>query len=45
MGISMLGSLFTDVNLVLVAHFSEILPGGYWFLILGPIIEGLVAGE
>ncbi|KAF9053131.1 major facilitator superfamily domain-containing protein [Panaeolus papilionaceus] len=44
MGISILGLLFTDFNFIFVTLFSKHLPGGYWFLLTGPIIEGTLGG-
>ncbi|GAW01298.1 MFS general substrate transporter [Lentinula edodes] len=44
LGISVFGILITDVNFILVYYFSRSLPGGYWFLVLGPLIEGSMGG-
>ncbi|KAG7092716.1 hypothetical protein E1B28_009046 [Marasmius oreades] len=44
MGISVLGSLVTDAIFILVYYYSEILPGGYWFLVIGPLCDGLLGG-
>ncbi|KLO13488.1 MFS general substrate transporter [Schizopora paradoxa] len=44
MGISVIGLLVTDFNFIFVYNFSERLPGGYWFLLLGPFVEGLLGG-
>ncbi|KAF8969597.1 major facilitator superfamily domain-containing protein [Flammula alnicola] len=44
MGISILGLLLTDFNFIMVASFSKHIPGGYWFLVVGPIVEGFLGG-
>jgi MFS family permease len=44
MGIGMLGFLFNDLVFIAVAKFSQNIPGGYWNLILGPIVEGFLGG-
>ncbi|PPQ99088.1 hypothetical protein CVT24_009355 [Panaeolus cyanescens] len=44
MGISILGLLFTDFNFIFVTLFSKHLPGGYWFLLAGPVVEGTLGG-
>lgn len=36
--------LVVDFTFILVALFSKRLPGGYWFLMLGPIVEGSLGG-
>ena len=28
-----------------VFWFYEYIPGGYWFLLLGPIVEGFLGGK
>lgn len=44
MGISVFGLLLTDFNFIMVALFSKRIPGGYWFLTVGPAVEGLLGG-
>ncbi|KAK0210839.1 major facilitator superfamily domain-containing protein [Desarmillaria ectypa] len=44
LGISVIGILSTDFNFLVVNSYYERLPGGYWFLLLGPIIEGCLGG-
>lgn len=44
MGISMLGLLANDLIFIITAFFVEWLPGGYWFLILGFALDGMVGG-
>lgn len=43
-GINVLGALIMDFAFIAVALFSKLLPGGYWFVLIGPIFEGLVGG-
>jgi hypothetical protein len=45
MGISIVGLLLTDFNFIFVSLFSSKLPGGYWFLVVGPVIEGGLGGQ
>ena len=45
MGISILGLLLSDFNFIFVSLFFQYLPGNYWFLLVGPIVEGSVGGE
>lgn len=44
MGISILGLLFTDFNFIMVTLNSKRVPGGYWFLVVGPVVEGILGG-
>ncbi|KAF5330575.1 hypothetical protein D9619_005275 [Psilocybe cf. subviscida] len=44
MGLSVLGLLITDINFIFVALFSKHIPGGYWFLVVAPFIEGGLGG-
>lgn len=44
MGISILGLLVADVNFIGVATWWKYLPGGYWLLVIGPIVEGFLGG-
>lgn len=45
MGINTFGALFADLLVVFVFVFSAKLPGGYWFLIIAPIVEGGLGGQ
>jgi MFS family permease len=45
MGITVLGLLLTDFNFIMVALFPNRIPGGYWFLTVGPAVEGSLGGE
>ncbi|KAH9952018.1 MFS general substrate transporter [Amylocystis lapponica] len=38
------GGLLTDFNFIVVYRFAKSLPGGYWCLIVGPILEGFLGG-
>ncbi|KAF9532861.1 major facilitator superfamily domain-containing protein [Crepidotus variabilis] len=44
MGVSIIGLLLTDAGFLLVTNFYRHLPGGYWWLVVGPTIEGLLGG-
>lgn len=44
MGFAAFGILITDFTFIFVAKFSRALPGGYHFLLLGPLVEGLLGG-
>ncbi|KIK98704.1 hypothetical protein PAXRUDRAFT_9354 [Paxillus rubicundulus Ve08.2h10] len=39
--VSMFGLLVTDITYIITAFFVDVLPGGYWFLLVGFLIEGL----
>ena len=41
---SVFGLLMTDVNFLVVARWHRVLPGGYWFLLVGPFLDGLLGG-
>ncbi|KAH9484437.1 putative membrane protein C14C4.07 [Psilocybe cubensis] len=45
MGIFILSLLFADLMFIMVAKISHRLPGGYWFLVIGPSLEGLLGGS
>jgi len=44
LGIYLLGPLLTDVIFIFVMHHPDLVPGGYWFLLLGPLVEGSLGG-
>ncbi|KAF9469433.1 major facilitator superfamily domain-containing protein [Collybia nuda] len=44
MGISIVGLLLTDFNFIFTTRFWPHLPGGYWFLVVGPLVEGTLGG-
>jgi MFS family permease len=43
-GVTILGRIFEDFNFIFVSMFAKRLPGGYWFLLIGPILEGTLGG-
>lgn len=43
-GIYLLGPLLTDIIFIFVMHHPDFVPGGYWFLLLGPLVEGSLGG-
>ncbi|OCH93392.1 MFS general substrate transporter [Obba rivulosa] len=45
MSCAVVGALFSDFNFLLVFHFAKYLPGGYWFLLLGPLVDGMFGGK
>ncbi len=45
LGIAIFGLLFTDLNFISVTKFRRSLPGGYWFFIVGAIVEGCLGGK
>ncbi|KAJ7046990.1 major facilitator superfamily domain-containing protein [Mycena alexandri] len=45
LSLTIFGLLMNDFNFILVTKYFRSLPGdGYWFLIVGPIIEGFLGG-
>ncbi|KAI0664635.1 major facilitator superfamily domain-containing protein [Cubamyces menziesii] len=44
MSCAVVGILLTDLNFILVYYFYKRLPGGYQFLVVAPILEGLLGG-
>ncbi|KAF9258534.1 MFS general substrate transporter [Marasmius fiardii PR-910] len=45
LGISLTEQLVTDAVHILVYYKSEWLPGGYWFLLVGAVIEGILGAN
>jgi hypothetical protein len=45
MGISIIGLLLDDLTFILVTKFPRLLPGGYWFFVVGATIEGCLGGN
>lgn len=37
--------IMTDINFIVVFRFYKVLPGGYWFILLGPVLDGLLGGS
>ena len=44
LGVAVFGLLINDVIFLSTVHFHRVLPGGYLFLLLGPLIDGLCGG-
>ncbi|KAJ6525633.1 major facilitator superfamily domain-containing protein [Mycena capillaripes] len=44
LGLTIFGLLVNDLNFIFVVKNFQRIPGGYWFLIVGPIFEGLLGG-
>ncbi|KAJ7219467.1 major facilitator superfamily domain-containing protein [Mycena pura] len=44
LGLTILGLLFNDFIFIFVTKNFRWLPGGYWFLLVGPILEGVLGG-
>ena len=34
----------SDINFIFVSLFTDKFPGGYWFLLAGPLIDGAFGG-
>lgn len=45
LGFTLFGLLSNDFIFIFVTKNYDRVPGGYWFLIGGPIIEGLAGGQ
>ena len=45
LGIHTIGLLFSDFIFIFVTLFAQHIPGGYWFLTLGPIVDGILGGN
>ena len=45
LGISVFGLLVADFTFILVSLNFYHLPGGYWLLVIGPVVEGLLGGQ
>ncbi|KAG6836783.1 hypothetical protein H0H93_003204 [Arthromyces matolae] len=43
LALSVIGLLYADFNFIFIARNFQRLPGGYWLLIIGPIVEGVTA--
>ncbi|KAI0723991.1 MFS general substrate transporter [Cerioporus squamosus] len=42
---AVIGVLIMDMNFLCVFWFYNYIPGGYWFLVSGPVLEGLLGGQ
>jgi len=38
------GALLTDLTIIIVTLNVNRVPGGYWFLVIGAVFEGLLGG-
>ncbi|CCM04727.1 uncharacterized protein FIBRA_06915 [Fibroporia radiculosa] len=43
-GIVAIGQLVSDFTFILVAKYWQVLPGGVWFILVGPMLEGALGG-
>ncbi|KAG8697676.1 hypothetical protein FRC08_006378 [Ceratobasidium sp. 394] len=44
LALAALGVLLTDIVLILVAFYADVLPGGYRFLVVGSVLDGALGG-
>ncbi|KAJ6502368.1 major facilitator superfamily domain-containing protein [Mycena sanguinolenta] len=44
LGLTVFGLVLNDLNFIFVTKNFQRIPGGYWFLIVGPLIEGALGG-
>ncbi|KAF7985122.1 hypothetical protein HWV62_9037 [Athelia sp. TMB] len=44
MGFSVTGLLTTGFMFIFVSHMWHVLPGGYWVIVFGPVVEGCLGG-
>ena len=42
---AVIGVLVMDLNFLSVFWFYNYIPGGYWFLVIGPVVEGAMGGK
>ncbi|KAI1794596.1 major facilitator superfamily domain-containing protein [Ganoderma leucocontextum] len=45
LGCAVVGVLIMDLCFLSTFWFYEYIPGGYWFLLIGPIFEGILGGQ
>lgn len=45
MSFAVFGLLATDVNFLATVNYHKYLPGGYWFILVGPLLDGAFGGE
>jgi MFS family permease len=43
-GIGFLGLAFDDSVVILVSKYAQLFPGGYWFLLIGSVLSGVLGG-
>ncbi|KAF7338147.1 MFS domain-containing protein [Mycena venus] len=44
LALTVFGLLINDLTFIFVTRNFQIIPGGYWFLVVGPIVEGALGG-
>jgi hypothetical protein len=44
MGILVAGQVLSPLIVIFVAKYANVLPGGYWFLLVEAIIKGAIGG-
>ena len=44
-GINAFSLLLVDSNFIFVSTFYRVLPGGYWFYLVGSFIDGVLGGK
>ena len=44
LGICAIGALLTDANFITSSYYIRSIPGGYWSLLVGPLLDGLLGG-
>ena len=45
LGFAVVGILVQDLTFLSVFWFYNYIPGGYWFLLIGPVFEGALGGQ
>lgn len=45
LAVSVLGLLLTELTFIVTVNFFDYLPGGYWFLLVGYVMEGFLGSE
>ena len=45
LGFAVVGLLISDLTFLCVFWFYDYIPGGYWFILLGPLVEGFLGGR
>lgn len=45
MSLAVVGMLITDATFISTAKYSRVLPGGMWFLIVGPLVDGCLGSK
>lgn len=45
MSLAVVGMLITDATFISTAKYSKFLPGGMWFLVVGPLVDGCLGSK